>query len=537
MSLKNYLLNENSFIFGIGGTIDDIKTTNLAYGGPSKSIRYGANTGGRIGEPDIPSYHLYPRISWFGEDSGDNANPTFRFGRDHGNSVLDGGSFRGGMQVYEDRVDLDFKRIKNFLGSEQGNAFKRRQVALQLLNNHANPGQRVFNLGENIKAQILASGLSNIKRAGALPIPGTEEGLGEAKTGLGMLIQADYISYLKKNYSDLGKSKSSYFLREQKYSLGDPGARPSGNSKFLNLLIGNVEDGPEKRRNYGASYDERVNLVDKINVTKVFKATDGIETSFTHKDFIKFKFEVIDSKSPKDTYHIYFRAFLDQFGDQFQATHNEIKYNGRGETFYTYQKFNRTINLAFKIAAQTRYEMKPLYQKLNFLAAQTAPNYSESGRIRTPYMRITVGDYLVRVPGVLNNLNIDWQKDYPWEIVAAPTGLDANMKELPHVLDVNFSFTPIHAFTPNNSINTPFIGIGNLESTKNITEYPVSGSWLGLGETVDKEGNIYKYTNPVFNLSVKERGNDIGEGVFKTTPDNQISLNGGNTSGYSGEFA
>ena len=62
MALIDLLKNENTFIFGVGGSIDNIKTINLAYGGPSKSIRYGANTGGRRGEKDVPNFHLFPRV-------------------------------------------------------------------------------------------------------------------------------------------------------------------------------------------------------------------------------------------------------------------------------------------------------------------------------------------------------------------------------------------------------------------------------------------------------------------------------------------
>lgn len=497
MALIDLIKNKDSFLLGVGGTIDNIKTTNLAYGGPSKSIKYGENTGGRIGEKDIPNYHLYPRVEWFGDSDDGNAGPTFNFGIDHSNSVLDGGSYRGGMQIFEDRRDLDVRRIKNFLGSDQGNAFKRRQVALQILNNHANPGQRVFNLGVNLKAQILASGLSNIKRAGAVPLPALDESLGDANTGLGMILQADYISYQK---------KESY-LRENQYSLGDPGARPVWDNKWMNLLVGDVENGPKKRREYNPPYLSRVNLVDQINMARVFRAEDGVGDSLKHKDFIRFKFEVIDSDDPLATNHIVFRAFLDQFGDAHSATHNEIKYNGRGETFWTYQKYNRSISLAFKIAAQTRYEMKPLYQKLNYLVAQMAPNYSSTGRIRTPYMRLTVGDYLVRVPGVLNSINVDWQKDYPWEITADPLGKDRNMKQLPHVMDISLNFTPIHTFTPSNSINAPFIGIGErLGSNENTSDNNDDGnvptsynnwSWLGTGETTDNTGKIYDYPDPV----------------------------------------
>ena len=137
--------------------------------------------------------------------------------------------------------------------------------------------------------------------------------------------------------------------------------------------------------------------------------------------------------------------------------------------------------------------MRPLYQKLNYLVAQTAPNYSSTGRIRTPYMRITVGDYFYRVPGVVNSVSIDWQKDYPWEIALEPEGRDFNMKQLPHVLDVNLGFTPIHSFTPNNNINTPFISIGTHQSNDPKTRLQMFDSWIGPGKTSDMDNNTLPF--------------------------------------------
>ena len=127
--------------------------------------------------------------------------------------------------------------------------------------------------------------------------------------------------------------------------------------------------------------------------------------------------------------------------------------------------------------------MKPLYQKLNYLAAQTAPNYSPTmGRIRTPYMKLTVGDYFSRIPGVVNSVNIIWQKDYPWEISYDSTGKDIGMLQLPHVLDVTLTFTPIHSFTPSNSATkSPYIGISSwLNETTTITKEKISET---TGET------------------------------------------------------
>ena len=148
--------------------------------------------------------------------------------------------------------------------------------------------------------------------------------------------------------------------------------------------------------------------------------------------------------------------------------------NGRGETFYTYKGFMRKVSITFKVAAKSRYEMKPIYQKLNYLAAQTAPNYSKFGRIRTPYMRLTVGDYFKRVPGIVTNVNINWMKEYPWEIRLDPEGLDKQMKILPHVLDVTFNFTPIHDFVPDNQVDTPFIGLNR--------SYPSEANWIPENE-------------------------------------------------------
>jgi uncharacterized protein YecE (DUF72 family) len=181
---------------------------------------------------------------------------------------------------------------------------------------------------------------------------------------------------------------------------------------------------------------------------------------------INFRFEIYNYKN-SNTDLIAFRAFIDGYSDRYSANHNTVKYNGRGEEFYTYNSFNRDISVDFKIAAQSRHEMQPLYRKLNYLIAQTAPSYNEfSGRIQTPYLLLTMGDYFKRVPGVVKGVNIGWQKDYTWEIALDKTDSnsidepkDKFMLVLPHVLDVSVSFQPIHGFTPNNNINTPFIGI------------------------------------------------------------------------------
>ena len=74
-------------------------------------------------------------------------------------------------------------------------------------------------------------------------------------------------------------------------------------------------------------------------------------------------------------------------------------------------------------------------------------------------MKITVGSIIDRLPGVLTDVSLTWQKDYPWEIaVNGPEGgNDKHMIVLPHVLDISLGFQPIHNFLPEKSINAPFI--------------------------------------------------------------------------------
>lgn len=165
------------------------------------------------------------------------------------------------------------------------------------------------------------------------------------------------------------------------------------------------------------------------------------------RDLVKFRFQII---TPDKTSHLYFRAFIDSFSDGFTSNWNSYNYIGRGESFHTYGNFDRSIDLAFKVAAQSPAEMKPLYQKVNTLVSATTPTYNNNF-MRGTLVKMTVGDYIYELPGFLNNVNLSWQTDYPWEIAMnRPEDLerDTTQQELPMVLDCSLSFTPIHDFLP-----------------------------------------------------------------------------------------
>jgi hypothetical protein len=123
---------------------------------------------------------------------------------------------------------------------------------------------------------------------------------------------------------------------------------------------------------------------------------------------------------------------------------------GRGEKFYRYNGFSRTINLGWTVAAQSKEELIPMYQKLNFLASSLAPDYSANGYMRGNLAVLTVGGYIFEQPGIITGINYSVPTESPWEIGINDTaGFDDTVKEMPHIIKVaGFSFIPIHTFVP-----------------------------------------------------------------------------------------
>lgn len=232
------------------------------------------------------------------------------------------------------------------------------------------------------------------------------------------------------------------YIREERVNTGNPGIK-------LDRAVDK-----KGRLDYTVYSPE---TVDKINALDIIR-TKGDFTSQKYRDLIRFRIEAIDSDQPDEADSMIFRAFLDNYNDNYNASHNNFKYNGRGEEFYTYNTFTRKISFSFKIAAQSRHEMMPLYRKLNFLVSNVAPEYKAT-RMRTPFIRLTIGSMVDRTPGVLNSISLKWDKNYPWEIALdGPEKKKRDMLVLPHVLDVNVSFTPVHNFLPQKSItDSPFI--------------------------------------------------------------------------------
>lgn len=180
-------------------------------------------------------------------------------------------------------------------------------------------------------------------------------------------------------------------------------------------------------------------------------------------DIIKFGFECMSNDEPGSAVALLFRAFLEgQITDSNTAEYNSFKYLGRGETFKVYQGFNRSISFTFKIAAQSRQEMRPLYTKLNHLISQVYPDYApQTGIMRGNVVKLTIGDYIYRMPGFLENVNVTIDNGTtPWEIVLGGTA-EEDMAQLPHVITVACTFTPIMNILPRREKSTANLDVNN----------------------------------------------------------------------------
>jgi len=292
----------------------------------------------------------------------------------------------------------------------------------------------------------------------------------------------EFSGRLNKSYSF--DYKSTKINKETRVGLGNPGRTGKNRTSYNNPSNDSLD---------------ALNYLDVLTVpAEKATANSGLNGILSPKkgnkkasrDLIQFEFQIM---TPDDTHYLGFRAFLDTFDDSFNASWNSHKYLGRADNFYTYSGFDRSINIGFKIAAQSREEMEPLYRKAATLASVTAPTYGTGGRfMRGSLAKVTVGDYIYEQPGIIESVQYTWQKDYPWEI-SFQTDQAGREQILPHVLDVNLTFKVIHDFLPETGV-TPLITnrFASKTGKKNYIELKASEA---LKTKTDKEQDQQDATN------------------------------------------
>jgi len=203
----------------------------------------------------------------------------------------------------------------------------------------------------------------------------------------------------------------------------------------------------------------RGKALDKINALQIYKS-ENIDPKKDINDLCKFRIGVIDNDNPDLKTYIHFRAFIDSMDDNYTADWGAQTFTGRAENLYNYQGFDRSVNLSWTVAAQSKQELIPMYQKLNYLASVCAPDYSSNGYMRGNLIELTVGGYLYNQVGIMKGISYGVPTESPWEIGINDSSIqgegfsdkrsDPSVKELPFIIKVSgFNFTPIHNFVPN----------------------------------------------------------------------------------------
>ena len=246
-----------------------------------------------------------------------------------------------------------------------------------------------------------------------------------------------------------------------------------------------------------------VGAQDRINALPIYRSNfvQQNSTEYPVNDLVKFRIAAIDGSNPQFKTFMHFRAFIDSFSDSYNASWDSVRYLGRGENFYNYNGFDRTISLSFTVAAQSKPELIPMYKKLNYLASNLTPDYSPFGYMRGPLVQLTMGGYLYEQVGFITALTYDIPNDTTWEIgINDAGGSDNTVKELPHRINVsNFNFTPIHNFVPGKQ------GLGFNDLALNDSSDSSTGFATGYGN----QRYIALTAGAVSNYDSDERGNFI----------------------------
>jgi len=226
----------------------------------------------------------------------------------------------------------------------------------------------------------------------------------------------------------------------------------------------------DKNLSKGLLTPSGIGPIDKINALLIYRSENGVATNSEEEpnfgdtknikapvnDLIAFRIAAINSGNPSILDYMHFRAFIDNFDDSYTADWGSTKYVGRGETFYNYNGFDRNISLGFTVVAQSLEELNPMYAKLNYLASNLTPDYSEFGYMRGPLIKLTIGKYLTEQVGFIKSLSYSIPQETPWDI----------NNEMPFMIKINsFSFVPIQSFRPSKQELTfnkaKLTGVGN----------------------------------------------------------------------------
>lgn len=374
----------------------------------------------------------------------------------------------GGAGGVTEAVSRDTRRITNFLTSQDGIEFLAKQAGLMIQQNiqlyGLNPldWKFVYNPVSPLANTTLAP--TGLHLANIITLKGTSG----VNSGPGYLFGQPNTNIPRESNKVFGENKTFFSKKDRIFGI-------------INKKL-EIED-----------------RVDNITYQPLFQDSNALNSERgigPLQDTVPFYITKIDnSGDPAKNVHIHFRSYIEGLGDNYTADWQSFKYMGRGDTFYYYNGFNRSITFNFTVPVMSKYEQQSVYTKLNYLASLMAPDYvtigtSNQGFMRGNILKLTIGDYIKDVPGVLTSLNYAIDDEGGWDVarnskgalVQGKTGLndptaDTGGWVMPKIIKISgFNFNPIHTFIPKtvnpefitqggNLVDAPFINFGKVDSS------------------------------------------------------------------------
>jgi hypothetical protein len=119
-----------------------------------------------------------------------------------------------------------------------------------------------------------------------------------------------------------------------------------------------------------------------------------------------------------------------------------------------------------------------------------APDYTEGGFMRGNLVKITIGDYIKDLPGIIKGVSYEIDPEAGWDIARDELGnKEPGAYIMPKLIQIKgIKFTPIHNFIPQ-TVSNKFLNLEN--STGNDVNSPFIT--FGRGPTANSAGG-YKNT-------------------------------------------
>ncbi len=179
---------------------------------------------------------------------------------------------------------------------------------------------------------------------------------------------------------------------------------------------------------------------------------------------MQIKFDTINPFTATKERTVLFSAYMSGFKYNSNSTWNPVKYVGRSESFYTFTEHKRDVSFNLQIPCFNRVHLLEKHRALSELQSAGAGMYDKNNRLGGVITEITLGNYLVKEPGILTSISFDIPDASTWDID----------EKLAMYINAQFSFTILGKELPTykeggflNHLTNPIVGTGFLVGVEN----------------------------------------------------------------------